>query len=326
MRSTVILRRKLIHVTVLLAAFVIGGCAVADPTVYPTDQGLAPSAENDLPTTALEVTATSAPVRTLVPQFTPTPRLITPAPSEGEAIDRSMVSPDGEWTALPLYEDLSTGYRISLRVVNKDGSVVWTPVDYTGEGLGVMAPTPRRWSNDSRYFYYLELNVPDGCSDIYPIEESWQMLDIQSGEVTTFDLPVGRGHRFSPDETLMAYVSEDQPLELVILDVTTQTEKRSTLLSADLAAESAQAGQIVWSLDGDELILVVVSGDICALEKPTYYLKVVRLEDLSVRSLYEGDDLVTPLMWADDGKILVKDWNSRSWWMDSTTGKVTTAP
>lgn len=326
MRSTVILRRKLIHVTVLLAALVIGSCAVADPTVYPTDQGLASSAENDLPTTALEVTSTSAPVRTLVPRFTPTPRLITPAPSEGEAIDRSMVSPDGEWTALPLYEDLSTGYRISLRVFNKDESVVWTPVDYTGEGLGVMTPTPRRWSNDSRYFYYLELNVPDGCSDIYPIEESWQKLDIQSGEVTTFDLPVGRGHRFSPDETQMAYVSEDQPLELVILDVTTQTEKRSALLSADRAAESAQAGQIVWSPAGDELILVVVSGDICALEKPTYYLKVVRLEDLSVRSLYEGDDLIAPLMWADDGKILVRDWNSRSWWMDSTTGKVTTAP
>lgn len=316
---------RAIYSTLLIMVLILAGCSGSGQISNPTETEATGLDEFVEPTQPLASTPTIPPIKTLAPHYTPTPRLITPAPAEGTFPDQSMVSPDGLWTALPLFETLSDGYQVSLRVFNKDKSVVWTPVDYKGEGLGYLAPTPKRWSADSRYFYYAESTVSDGCSDFLPLEDSWKQLDILTGMVTPFELPAGRGHQFSPDETLLAYTTALPPLELVVRDVSTQTEKRVVLLPAE-TVDDVQGGRILWSPTGDELILAIQAGKVCEGQKPAYYLLVVHLEDMKLRTMYEGEDYLFPLTWDASRKILVKDWNSKSWWIDAVTGEITTAP
>lgn len=319
------LRRSVIYFTLLIMALILAGCSGSDQIVNPIETRATAQDEFVEPSQTQVSTPTILPIKTLAPHYTPTPRLITPAPPEGTFTDQSMVSPDGLWTALPSFETLSDGYQVSLRVFNKNKSVVWTPVDYKGEGLGYLAPTPKRWSADSRYFYYAETTVSDGCSDFFPLEDSWKQLDILTGMVTPFELPAGRGHQFSPDETLLAYTAAVPPLELVVRDMAAQTEKRVVLLPAE-TAEDVQGGRILWSPTGDEVILAVQVGKVCEGQKPAYYLLVVHLEDMKVRTMNTGEDYLFPLAWDTSGKILVKDWNSKSWWIDAATGEITTAP
>lgn len=327
MRSTTSLHRRYIYVSILVFIVFLSGCSSKGTSTIEVSPN-ASATEVISPTTPILTQApTAESARTLVPYFTPTPRMITPAPAEGTVIDNAMVSPDGEWTALPIYENLSNGYKISLQIFNKGESIVWTPVDTKGEGLGYLAPSPRRWSADSRYFYFVESRVSDGCADFSPVEDAWQRVDVQTGEVTQFELPAGRGHQISSDETMLAYTTLEAPLELVVLNLTDQTEKRVVLLPDEIAEDmDAQGGRIVWSPDGTELILAVQIGNICEGQTPEFSLQVVQVEDMKVRALYQGEDFLSPLTWDETEKILVKDWSLRSWWIDAVDGAVTTAP
>jgi len=311
-----------------LVLFTVGlvGCSNPPPVPgppaigEPTNTSVPVSNQPSLPTNA------TTPQITLVAKYTPTPRLITPAPSEGTFIDQSINSPDGEWTALPAFETLSTGYRVSLTITNKDKSIVWTPVDYQGDGLGYSFPKPKRWSADSRYFYYLESAVVDGCGDFYSIETNWQRFDVQSGQVDKFDLPAGRGHMFSPDESTLAYIPETAPTNLVLLEVSTQTETRVALPITLEDGQIPQAGGILWSPDGDQIILAAANGNICETKQLEFYLITIQISDLEVETLYQSKDFIRPLAWGANDKMRVMDWNSKSWWIDSTSGEITTAP
>ncbi len=323
MQSNARLHRRFIFTAILLSALVLPGCTGASPAVEPS--AAIPTAPTIFPTLALTITPTSRPAQTLVPQFSPTPRLITPAPAEGTIVDTSMVSPDGKWTALPAYENLPNGYHIWLSVFDKDHKIVWTPVDTTGEGLGYTAPIPIRWSANSRTFFYSESVVSDGCADFLPVEDEWQALDVETGKVSPFPLPSGRGHQISPDETVIAYTTAATPLELVLMDLTTQEQRRTVLLS-DESAEDAQGGRVLWSPAGDELIVAIQTGKVCEGQKPTYYLLLVQVDGMKVRTLYKGEDYLAPQVWDETEKILVMDWSRRSWWIDAASGELTTAP
>jgi len=290
--------------------------ALAEPTIPSASVATKPP----LPTN------TSTPQITMVAKYTPTPRLITPAPSEGTFLDQSVVSPDGQWTALPAFETISTGYRVSLTISNTDKSIVWTPVDYQGEGLGYSFPKPKRWSADSRYFYYLESTVVDGCGDFYPIETNWRRIDVQTGKVDAIDLPAGRGHMFSPDETTLAYFPENSPTDLVLLDVITQTQTRISLPITPDEGQVPQAGGTLWSPTGDRIVLAAANGKICEAKQLEFYLISLHISDLDVATLYQGKDSIRPLTWGANDKVRVMDWNSKSWWIDSTSGDLTTAP
>lgn len=129
----------------------------------------------------------------------------------------------------------------------------------------------------------------------------------------------------SPDETLLAYSTLSAPLELVLMELSSQDEKRVELLSGEVALD-AQGGRVLWSPAGDELMLAVQTGKVCEGQKPAYYLLLVKVEGMKVRSLYQGEDYLAPVKWDESGKILVTDWSRRSWWMDAASGEVTTAP
>jgi len=318
--------RILIIAPILFSAILLAGCANWQvPSEAPTEVETSPSTIPPA-TPTLHQTSSPTPLITLVANYTPTPKMITPAPSEGTFIDQSINSPDGEWTALPAFETLSTGYRVSLTITNKDKSIVWTPVDYQGDGLGYSFPKPKRWSADSRYFYYLESAVVDGCGDFYSIETNWQRFDVQSGQVDKFDLPAGRGHMFSPDESTLAYIPETAPTDLVLLEVSTQTETRVALPITLEDGQIPQAGGILWSPDGDQIILAAANGNICETKQLEFYLISINISDLEVATLYQGKDFIRSLAWGTNGKVRVMDWNSKSWWIDSTSGEITTAP
>ena len=308
---------------VILALAVLTGCTnLSQATSLPPVEA-SPTSAVVVPLSSLTQSMTNTPRITLVPKYTPTPRLITPAPAEGTFADQSIISPDGSWTALPAFETLSDGYRVSLRVFNKDESVVWTPMDYKGDGVGYIFPFPKRWSDDSRYFYYVELIT--GSGEFFPIDQSWLQLDTQTGKVAVVGLPVGRGHMTSPDESILAYTTSTAPLGLVLVDVQTQTELKVPLFLNPQENQNAQAGSIVWSPSGDVLILAVANG-INDSPHPTFSLVSVQRTDLKMTILYQGKDYVRPMQWGADNKVLVKDWNSKSWWINAADGKITPAP
>lgn len=93
MQPTISLHRSQIFAAILLAALTLPGCTGSAPQVEPS--AAAPTAADVSPTAIPTLAQTALPMQTLVPRFTPTPRLITPAAAEGTVVDRSMVSPDG---------------------------------------------------------------------------------------------------------------------------------------------------------------------------------------------------------------------------------------
>lgn len=326
MRYTGHLSKGYLWSSIFFLSAVLAGCRASEQLPIEDTYVVTPSAviiESTLPHT---FSPTAAPIKTMVPKFTPTPGLITPAPAEGTFADQSVDSPDGEWTALPQIELLSDGYQISLQVFKKDKSVVWKPVDYKGEGLGYSFPTPKHWSSDSRYFYYVDQEVVDGCGEFFPVEKAWKRLDTQTGEVDAIDLPLGRGHAYSPDDSMLAYTTAETPLQLVIQELQSEEEQLIPLLPDVQYQVNAQGGKIVWSPEGDALILAAATGNICDDPLPTFYLFSLQITDMRPVSLYEGKDYIRPLEWDTSGKILVKDWNSKSWWIDAVSGKITTAP
>lgn len=306
----------------------LAGCSsgTARPVVSPTLPAatIPPTAVIPSATTVPSVTPT--PLITMVAVYSPTPALITPAPAEGTFTDPAVKSPDGTWTALPRFETLSSGYHVSLKIFNTDKSVIWTPVDFTGDGLGHTSPVPEHWSADGRFFYYSELMVPDGCADVYPAEKEWKRLDLQTGLVDSISLPEGRSHAVSPDDQFLAYTTVGSPVKIVLVNQSDQSETQIPLPVTASAGQEPEAGGIVWSPDGNSLVLVGMSGSLCQSPLPEFSLLTVNRSDLSVKSIYQGKDYLRPLRWSPDGKILVSDWNSRSWWILADSGVITSAP
>jgi len=311
----------------LILLFALTGCAVQGE-----DGKVAtaiPSATVGQPTvilTSTPKTSTATPLATFVAQYSPTPALITPAPAEGTFADPAVVSPDGKWTALPGFETLSTGYRISLKIFTADKSIIWTPVDVTGDGLGYISPVPKHWSADSHYFYYSDTLVTDGCTNLFPLEKVWKRVNVESGQVDVFPIPSGRSHAYSPDDLALAYIPDSAPDQLIILNIADKTEQKIPLPKPNDSQTPLQAGDIRWSPDNRSLVYTVIHGSLCAATRPDFFLQTVNRSDLTVKTIYHGAEYLRSLEWASADKILVMDWSHRSWWVTAVTGEITTAP
>lgn len=284
------------------------------------------------PTTAVSATSslTSQPLPTATLAPTVTRSLVTPPPPEATLISQLMTSPDGQWDAEASFEYLEGGasFRVRLAVRKTDGASEWVPVDYTLEGIGYTYPTLRHWSPDSRYFHYFNMPVGDGCGDFYPEENEWAILDVADGTLSTLPLPVGRGHTISPDGRIMIYTSLTAPYRLHFRDISTSTEQVLPLPPPEDETLEVQAGGTVWSPDGASFALSVAYGDSCE-GKPLSF-SVLRVDDPShpvLRPLVEhSDKLLRLIRWETNDRILVKDWNNYSWWIDAQTGQAVPAP
>lgn len=269
-------------------------------------------------------------LRQTLPPSLQTLDLITPPSPEITFVRQVLPSPDGQWLAQASFEFLDSGaaFRVRLAVRKSDGSVEWTPVDYTQRGLGYNYPALRSWSPDSRFFYYFNMPIPDGCGDFYPIESEWSVLDVTTGALSALSVPVGRGHTISPDARTMVYASASPPYNLHFHSTVDFSEQLIPLPLGATEGEAIQAGGAVWSPDGSSFVLSVAYGDPCG-EEPLSF-SIVRVDDVSGPVLYTLIDgsrkLLRVLLWDPSNRILVRDWNDYSWWIDSLTGQTVPAP
>jgi hypothetical protein len=245
-------------------------------------------------------------------------------------VSRHITSPNGEWDAESSFEFLEGGasFRVKLVVRKEDGSLEWTPVDYTQDGIGYVSPVPRWWSPDSRTFYYFNMWNPDGCGDFYPLEDTWAAINVDDGSTSTLSLPEGRGVTISPDGRTMIYATTSPPYGLVFSDRVDSTEQFLALPPPADEVFDVQAGGAVWSPDGSSLALSVAYGDSCKDDPQSF--SVLRIDNPLHPSLFPlvhgNTDLIRLLRWDSSNLILVRDWNGYSWWMDSHTGATTEAP
>jgi len=290
-------------------------------------------ATEEIPTTpASSVNPTSVTqVHPPTPPPTASMALVTPPPQEATVTSQTLTSPDGQWIAEASFEFLEdgAGFRVRLVVYSVDQSVEWIPVDYTQEGVGYIYPAIRYWSPDSQSFYYFNMPTPDGCGDFYPEEDVWMALDVNDGSLAPFPLPPGRGHTISPDGGTMIYATSVSPFELRFRDTLSGAERSLPLPFSSNPQKEVQAGGWVWSPDGSSVALSIAYGDSCG--DPTgLSFSVVRIDNINnptLVPLIEGSSKLIRLVdWETPGRILVKDWNGYSWWMDSRDGQKAPAP
>ena len=269
--------------------------------------------------------ATVLPTKTIMP--TSKPALITPPPPQNSTSIQAMVSPNAEWIAQTSFDQPGEQYHIQFKLFRKDGTKTWTIVDYWQSGLGYSYPQLHHWSQDSLYFYSSERWIADGGCELFPIEVTWQKIDIETGQVVDFALPLGRGHAISPDDTVIAYVSADAPPYFYLRDLKSGREQKLLLPVRKGESEQAEAGNIVWSPAGDAIVLTISNGNFCNSSKLDFSLVRVNIPSLELNELIPiNRDLLRPLKWVQPNYILISDWNGYTWWINATNGQPTLSP
>jgi hypothetical protein len=310
------------------------GCSISSNLVTPQPSNIALTPNLDTPdglvgaTSSATMIATLAPVRTAV--ATSTTIFKTPPPTVDPSYSlqvESLESPNHEWIAQTTFEqEIHKDYHIQFKIFRKDGTNTWTILDYRGDGEGYRYAQLHQWSNDSQYFYFTDDRVAGGGCDFFPVDSKWQRLNVDSGQITDFLLPLGRGHAISPDESTIAYVSSDTPLHISLHNIKSGQEQK-VLLPIDPNLEAAQAGDILWTPDGNAIILSIATGDGCNSSTLHFYLMRVDINTLNIIELVGNSvDLLRPIRLEPPNHLLIRDWNGYTWWIDATSGEPTIAP
>ena len=257
-------------ITALMLAFSCTACSspALEQNTTPTLSQLSSSKEGSTELPVVDPVSQSTPTVTPVTTMTGTPEptsTLTPTP-DWDAIAAKMSeipeseiwtepSPNGKWTVVGRMK-IDTGifqgeqelYYTELKVVSADQSVEWILVEEISPfGLGYTTPEPLHWSADGRYLYFTNRPHADGCGLFVTGSDLWR-ADLADGSVTQV-LPEGaQSYAFSPDGTLVAYMSWSTPPELALHNLGTGEERRVVLGFED-------AGAIVWSPDGAMLAL-----------------------------------------------------------------------
>jgi hypothetical protein len=253
---------------------------------------------------------------------------VTPPPDLGEMDVReewTSTSPDGAWVArgLAAFPEGGAGHRYytQLTVARSDGSQEWTVIDAWSElALGYTIPQPLRWSSDERYFYYTDQPVPDGCAP-FVNGSALQRVDLSDGDVTEVVPSLGLWLALSPDETTLAYVGYGDR-GLVLRDLASGRE-RQTPIEATEDAGDAHLGHVVWSPDG-EVLMLTVAIDACGPHEDRRHA-IVRVDagTLSQTTVVpESDRLFITEAWPETDRVLLWDRDGETWWLNPETGDV----
>jgi hypothetical protein len=256
----------------------------------------------------------------------------TPPPdlSEIDAQSWTSSSPSGVWvarglTAFPENDERDPDrYYTRLTVAQLDRSQEWTVVDRWSEvALGYTTPQPLHWSSDESHFYFTNRPVPDGCS-VFVNGSDLQKVDLSDGSVTEIVPPVGLWLSLSPDERQLAYVGYGDR-GLVVRDLSTGRELQTEVEAAQETGD-AHVGHIVWSPDGEALVLTVAI-DACGPPGERVHT-IVRIdaETLSQTTLIAEDErLFTSEACPETGRVSLRDRDGERWWLDPRTGDLTVA-
>jgi dipeptidyl aminopeptidase/acylaminoacyl peptidase len=219
-------------------------------------------------------------------------------------------------------DDGSEQYQTRLEVVRTDGAVQWTLVDQTlNYGLGYTTPRPFHWSRDGRYLYFTNVAVPDGCSLFHNGSDLYR-ADLTNGEVTEVLPPWVWWVSLAPDEQTAASIRwNGEMLELAVRDMTTGAEHE-----VELEARYTQAGNIVWSPDGQTVMLTLAANP-CDPANWTQSIAQAELATLSPAILIRDDKrLLTTTEWPEADQVLLTDQEGNSWVMEASSGRLEKAP
>lgn len=310
------------------------GCSISSGTEDLRPSNIPSTLILDTPDTLVSITPSVTTEATLTPTktalATSTTLLKTPPPTVNPSYSLQVdviESPNHEWIAQTTFEqEIYKEYHVTFTVSRKDGTKVWTLIDYWGDGEGYTYAQLHQWSNDSQYSYFTGDRIAGGGCDFFPVDSKWQQLNVNTGQVTDFLLPLGRGHAISPDESTIAYASPDASLHLSLYDIQSGQEEKVPL-PIDPNPKAAQAGNIIWTPDGSAVILSIATGDACNSARPNFYLMRVEINSLDTIDLVgNSTDLLRPLRFEPPNHLLVRDWNGYTWWIDATSGKPIGAP
>ena len=272
--------------------------------------------------TSLLLTPTPASTSTAGPS--PTTALMTPTPADGWTSQ----SPNGKWSAQGMMEgpfladDGSEKYHTRLEVINSDSTVTWTLVDQTSNyGLGYTTPRPFHWSRDGRYLYFTNQAVPDGCA-VFANGSDLYRADLSDGQITEIVPPWVWWISLSPDEQTAVYIRwNGQALELVARDIASGSERQTKL-----EGKYTQAGNIVWSPDGQALMLVLAAHP-C---DPANWVQSIARVDLATLApillVREDKRLFSIAEWPEMDQVLLVDEEKNSWTMNAVTGDLEKGP
>lgn len=297
-------KRNVSVVLVFLFGFLVAGCATttATPTPSPT------------------------PTQPAIEPIEPTPmRMATPTPEATPEIETwTSTSPDGRWIITggmsdPFVEGDFEKYRTQLIVASADGAIKWMAVDEVRNwGLGYTFPQVFHWSRDGRYLYFTNVAVPDGCA-LFTGGSDLHRLDLSDGSITPLLAEIGGPLSLSSDEKTLAQIYwNGDALEMVLHDLASGDERR-----IELDSHYEQAGNMIWSPDGQSLMLIAVSKPCLP---PDWTQSVIRIDvaQLTLTTLVRDDDRLFSIQaWTEAERVTLIDKDGHEWWMDASTGQLT---
>jgi len=305
-----------------IASLLAAGCAPAARTQVPAQVS---------PTMSPSHTATKAPsptpsrTATKAPSLTPSPTG-TPDLSKMTAVSNDFESPDGKWVmtatsalALNANGELYADYSYDqVKVYNTESQQEWVPIEqWSNAGLGSGGYVPFLWTPDGKYLYVTYKPRPDGCA-VFVNGLDLSRLDLDNGSFVQIVPAVGLWLSLSPDETMLAYVGYGDR-GLIIRDLATGSERQVKL---DPGKEY-QAGHIVWSPEGDALVLTLAIQPCSANWADSTSVIRIDIPTLEQMTLIPEDKrLFTTLEWPTPKQVLLSDDAGKLWGMDPDSGEI----
>lgn len=286
-----------------------------------------PKTKTPTPTPTLRQTATPTEPPLLVWTPIPSERLAaTPDPSQTTVDIFTTQSPDGVWlltitNAIPALDkdgvQLGDQAHDQVKLARADGSVEWILIDeWSYYGLGSGGYQPLLWSPSGATLYLTYRPIPDGCQG-FVNGSNLLKVDLNGGEMTEILPSLGLWLSLSPDEKMVA-LSGYGDRGLVLHDLMTGAERE---VKIDPGREHS-AGHIVWSPDGQDLVLTLAL-DFCMPEWKSSILWVDG-DTLETTVLIEEDERqFFTAAWPEPGKVMLEDRHDNVWWLDLETGAIT---
>jgi len=218
----------------------------------------------------------------------------------------TLISPDTNWLAEFCYPEgkFQVSDKSGTKILHSDFKNYYYDPQYPAL-LGFMRPV--HWTNDSQYIYFTvtpEQWMDGGNISISGLAPTLFRMKIANGEISQILSGIFY-HSFSPTDRRLIEVQEyKRPVKLIIHDIKTGSSE-SLIPNSD--SRYSQAGEVIWSPDGQKFIFVAAFGfeygDEVS-EPMIHSLILVNLSDASQQIIIsEISDQIEPIKWDENDVI-----------------------